>query len=192
MSIRKDPTIDVLRLLENLKVLAQKPKTFAGLAFGYDAEEMVMQIEKIRATLPREVKDAASLAKESERIMETAKEDADRAMDLAKAQGDRSLAEAKKEAERLIEQARLQQEQMVSESEILKLAKAQADEVRHSAERESSQMRRGADRYAHDVLSNLENVVGKVLSQVERGRAELDVTEKDLTPATIRDKVKAL
>src|SRR5436190_6170714 len=123
MSIRKDTTIDVLRLLENLKVLAQKPKCFVGLAFGYDAEEMVMQIEKIRATLPREVKDAASLAKESERIIETAKEDADRSIDQAKVQSDRVLAEAKKEADRVVEQARLQQEQMVSESEILKLAK---------------------------------------------------------------------
>ena len=72
------------------------------------------------------------------------------------------------------------------------LAKAQADEVRHAAERESSQMRRGADRYAHDVLSNLENSVGKVLSQVERGRSELEHVEKDLAPATMRDKVKAL
>src|SRR5436190_22785220 len=105
MSIRKDTTIDVLRLLENLKVLAQKPKTFVGIAFGYDATEMVMQIEKIRATLPREVKDAASLAKESERILETAKDDADREIDQAKSQAERLLAEAKKEAERLVEQA---------------------------------------------------------------------------------------
>lgn len=192
MSIRKDSTIDVLRLLENLKVLALKPKSFVGIAFGYDAEEFVMQIEKIRATLPREVKDAATVAKESERIIESAKDDATRELDQAKSQGERALAEAKKEAERLIEQARLQQEQMISESEILKLAKSQADELRHTAERESSQMRRGADRYAHDVLSNLENSVGRVLSQVERGRAELDHVGKDALPVTMKDRVKAI
>ena len=192
MSIRKDPTIDVLRLLENLRDLAQKPKSFIGISFGYNEEEMVMQIEKIRASLPREVKDAAILAKESERIKESAQEDADQRVGQATDQAQRVLSEAKKEAERLVEQARLQQEQMVSESEILKLAKAQADEVRHSAERESSQMRRGADRYAHDVLSNLESSVGKVLSQVERGRTELEHVEKDLAPATLRDKVKSL
>lgn len=192
MSLRKDPTIDVLRLLENLRDLAQRPKSFAGIAFGYNGEEMIMQIEKIRATLPREVKDAASLARESDRIIEAAKEDADRTLAQSHAQAERALAEAKKEAERIVEQARLQQEQMVSESEILKLAKAQADEVRHSAEREANQMRRGADRYAHDVLSNLEASVGRVLSQVERGRAELEHVERELAPATIRDKVKAL
>ncbi len=191
MAIRKDPTIDVLRLLDNLKTLAQKPKCMLGIAFGYNAEEMVMQIEKIRATLPREVKDAASVAKESERIIEGANEDAARAMDQAKAQAERTIAEAKKEAERLIEQARLQQEQMVSDSEILKLAKAQADEVRHTAERESSQMRRGADRYAHDVLSNLESVVGRVLSQVERGRSELEKNEPEPV-APMKERIKAL
>lgn len=192
MAIRKDPTIDVLRLLENLRDLAEKPKSFMGIAFGYNEQELVMQIEKIRATLPREVKDAASVTRESERIMETAKEDADKAIEQANGQADKILAEAKREAERLVEQARLQQEQMINDSEILKLAKAQADEVRHSAEREANQMRRGADRYAHDVLTNLENSVSRVLSQVERGRAELDNVEKDAAPTTMRDKVKAI
>jgi cell division septum initiation protein DivIVA len=192
MASRKDPTIDVLRLLENLKEVAQKPKCFMGVAFGYDAEEMVMQIEKIRATLPREVKDAASLSRESERIIEGAKEDSDQLLRQAQAQAARALEEAKAEADRLIEQGRLQQQQMVVESEILKLAKAQADEVRQAAERESSQMRRGADRYAHEVLSNLEASVGKVLTQVERGRAELDNVLKDSSATPVREKVKAL
>lgn len=192
MAIRKDPTIDVLRLLENLRDLAKQPKSFLGISFGYNEEEMIMQIEKIRATLPREVKDAASVARESDRIMETAKEDADRMIEQASAQGEKILADAKKEAERLVEQGRLQQEQMINDSEILKLAKAQADEVRHSAEREANQMRRGADRYAHDVLSNLENSVSRVLAQVERGRTELEHVEKDPAPTTMRDKVKAI
>lgn len=191
MSHRVDPTIDVLRLLDSLRALAERPKTFAGLALGYDKDEFTMQIEKIKATLPREVRDAASIARETERILEVAKEDADRSQDQAKAQADRIIAEAKEEAERIASQARLQQEQMVSDSEILKLAKAQAEEVRQSAEREASQMRRGADRYAHDVLSNLESAVGRILAQVERGRAELDSAAKE-APALMREKAKAL
>jgi cell division septum initiation protein DivIVA len=190
MAIRKDPTIDVLRLLENLKTQVANPHRFLGVTFGYNPDDLLMQIEKIRATLPREVKDAASVAKETERILETARSDADSTIYQAKAQAERLVEEAKAEAHRLVEQARLQQEQMVAESEVLKLAKSQAEEIRHTAERESYQMRRGADRYAHDVLTNLESVVGRVLAQVERGRVELETPESALTAP--RDKARAL
>ncbi|MBS1713643.1 MAG: hypothetical protein JST30_04830 [Armatimonadetes bacterium] len=192
MSIRKDPAIDVLRLLENLKTLAQRPRRALGVTFGYDPDEMVMQIEKIRASLPREVKDAATIAKETDRILESAKEEADRSVDQAGSQAQRILAEAKAEAERIVTQAKLQQEQLLSESEVFKLAKAQADEVRHNAEREASQMRRGADRYAHDVLSKLEASVGKILAQVEKGRSELETVEREPAAVPVREKVKAL
>ncbi|MCW5940026.1 MAG: hypothetical protein KF884_10090 [Fimbriimonadaceae bacterium] len=192
MSNQRDSTLDVLRLLDNLRQLAAKPKTFAGIAFGYNAEEMVMQIEKVRASLPREVKDAASIARATERILESANEEAVVTVDQAKVQADRTIAEAKAEAERIVEQARLAQEQMIADSEILKLAKAQADEVRNSAERESNQMRRGADRYALEVMTQLEATVGKVLAQVERGKTHLSESETALAAQPLREKVKAL
>ena len=183
MSIRKDYTIDVLRLLDGLKQQVEAPRTFGSIAFGYSKDNLVMQIEKIRASMPREVKDAATVARESERIIESAKEEAETLSDQTKREHDRIIGEAKAEAERLIEQARLQQEQMINESEVLKLAKAQSEEIRNAAERDSQQMRRGADRYALDTLHNLEQVVGRVLTAVERGKAELESTQ-DPAPQT--------
>lgn len=174
MAIRKDFTIDVLRLLDNLKALAEKPRVFMGLALGYDKEELVIQIEKIRASLPRDVKDAASLTREMDRIMESANQDAMTTLDQAKRESERLVVEAKREAERILEQARLQQEQMIEESEVLKLAKAQSEELRNAAERDCQQMRRGADEYAYDQMRRLADHLGRMLSSAERAKAELE------------------
>lgn len=189
MAVRKDYTIDVLRLLDNLRALAEEPRTFLGLSVGYNPNEMVMQIEKIRASLPKEVKDASTLARETERIVEEAHDEANRAREQSKRDAAQLMDEAKAEAERILEQARLQQAQMIAESEVLKLAKAQSQEIRNAAERDSQQMKRGADRYAHDVLSNLESVVGRVLTTIERGKAEIVVSEGAATPT--RERIKA-
>jgi len=188
MSIRKDYTIDVLRLLDGLKQQVEAPRSMMGLTFGYNKENLVMQIEKIRASMPREVKDAATVARESERIIESAREEADTMSDQMRREAERILAEARAEAERLLEQARLQQEQMISESEVLKLSKAQSEEIRNAAERDSQAMRRGADRYALDTLNNLETVVGRVLSAVERGKAELE--SQDQNPVPQRERIR--
>lgn len=187
--MKRDFTIDVIRLLDNLKGLAEKPKTIVGLTFGYNAEEMVMQIEKVKASLPRDLKDAASMAKESERIVQNAAEEADTMRVQAEREGQSIVEEAKREAERIISQARLEQERMLGENEVLKLAKAQSDELRNNAEREAQQLRRGAERYAADTLTQLESVVGRVLNTIERGKAELDTSE---SPVPVRERAKVL
>lgn len=178
MSNRMEVANEVMRLLENLKQTAYKPRRvpILGITFGYDPDAMSMAIDKIRATLPKEMKDAAGIAREGERIIETARDEAAALVDSARAQADRLLAESKAEAERILEQARIQSERLVADSEVLKIAKAQADEIRSYAERESLQLRRGADRYAHDALTKLEATVARILSEVERGKSTLDTT----------------
>lgn len=166
--------LDILRMLEQLNELIEKPKGFGPVTWRLNREELTMQIAKIRASLPNELKNAAQTVRESERIVESAREDASMTAESARKERDRVLAEARAEAERIVEAARIQQERMITESEILKLAKAQSEEIRSSADRESIQVRRGAEKYAHDVLSQLESVVGKVMTTIERGKTEMD------------------
>lgn len=172
--MKKDYNIDVLRLLENLNGLAEKPRSFMGLTVGFNKEEFQIQIDRIKGSLPRDVKEASSLLRETERVMENADDQASRVLDQAKREAAQTIEESLQQAGRTLEQARLQQEQMVSESEVLKLSKAQAEEVRRSAENDAAALRREADRFAYETLDNLEAVVGKVMSTVERGRSELD------------------
>jgi cell division septum initiation protein DivIVA len=166
--------MDILRILDELHEHAvERPRTFGPIAFGLDKDEVAMYIHKVRASLPAEVKQAVQTVRESDRIVETAREDALHTVENAKKEADRILAEARQDAERVIEQARIQQERMISESEILKLAKAQSEEIRNSADREATQTRRGAEQYAIDVLSQLEGVVGKAMTIIDRGKQEM-------------------
>jgi len=182
--------MDVLRILDDLNTLVvDKPRHFGPVTWGLNKDEISMQITKIRASLPNEVKAAAATVRDAEQIMNRAREDASKTTESAQKESDRIIGEARKEAERLIEQARLQQEHMIGESEILKLSKAQAEEVRNAAEREATVMRRGAESYARDVLSQLEGVVGKVMTTIERGKQEMTRPELP-AQAVVREKEK--
>ncbi len=170
--------VDILRLLDDLKTMTvDEPRGFMGLTWGLDKDRVTMHIAKVRASLPQELKQAAQTVRESERIVDSAREDANMTLDGARKESDRLLQEARSEAEKIVEHAKSQQSIMVMESEILKLAKAQSEEVRATADRDSMQMRRGAESYARDVLNQLEGVVGRVMSAIDRGKSELDRAE---------------
>jgi vacuolar-type H+-ATPase subunit H len=173
MSIRKDYSIDVLRLLENLKKDIGTKRNFGKLVFGLDKDEICFQIDQIRASMPREMKDAASLTRETERVLSSAEEEASALYDAAQTKSAQLLADAEQRAALIVQQAELKAQQLVQEDEITRIAKAQADELRKSAEKDAREMKRGADHYAADTLENLENVVGKVLRTIETGKREL-------------------
>ena len=186
--MRRDLTTDVFKQLDVLRAELEKPKAFMGLAIGYNQEECVTQVDKIRAGMPREFKDAASIARETERMVYEAQSDAVVMVDEAKAEAHRLVTEAQSEADRVVEAARLTHDQLVSESEVLKVAKAQSEEYKASVERECRDLRRQADHYAYDVLSKLERAIGKVHQTVERGRAELE--QPDSVVVQVREKAR--
>lgn len=177
-------------MLENLNDLVDKrPKYFGPLCWGMNRDEVVMQIAKIRASLPQEVKQAATVTRESERIVETAREDANLTLEKAQREGERLLTETRAEIERLIEQAKIEQQRLVAENEILKIAKAQAEEVRNEANRDALQMRRGAEDYAHELLTQLERVVGKIMATVENGKQEIRPSTPEHAVVPARDRM---
>ncbi len=180
--IKKDYNIDVLRLLENLNSLAEKPRSFLGITLGFNRQEFQIMIDRIKGSLPREVKDASNLLRETERVKEGAEDEAGRIIDQGRREAARVIEDSSQQAARIIEQASLTQQQMLSESEVLKLAKAQIEELRRNVENEVSAMRRDVDRFAFDTLDNLEAVVGKVMNTVERGRAELSRPKQQQSP----------
>lgn len=182
--------MDILRLLEELQeITVERPKSVFGVTWNYSREEVLMQISKVRASLPQELKQAVNLTRESERIVESAREDATTTLENSRRESQRIVEEAKQEAARIVEQGRLNQQQMIADSEVLKIAKAQAEDLRNTADRDAANMRRGAENYAYDVLSQLEGVVGKVMTTIERGKSEV----RDETPTTVpagREKVR--
>lgn len=180
---------DILRMLQELhEQVVDKPKYVGAMAWGINRDEVSIQIAKIRASLPTELKQASAKVRESEKLVDTAKEDANATKEVARREAAKFIEEAKRETERILEQAKVQQGRLVSDSEVLKLAKAQAEEIRNSADQDANHIRRGAEKYALDVLVQLEGVVGKVMSTVEKGRNEL---ERAPDSAVIQSKERA-
>jgi cell division septum initiation protein DivIVA len=186
-----EETLDILRLLDEVTELAvERPRRIIGkIYWGLDPEEVQIHLAKVRASLPNELKQAVQTVRESERIVDSAREDATMTLDSARKEADRILNEARREAEKIVEHAKMQQERMIHESEVLKLAKAQAEEIKNNADREALQMRRGADKYASDVLGQLESVIGRALTSVEKGRTEMERVEQAAVQA--REKARA-
>ena len=178
--------MDILRLLDELHDLAcEQPHHVVGpLYWGLDTDEISMQITKIRASLPQDLKVAVTTARETDRLIENAKEDAKTIVDKSQSESERIIADARAEAERILEQARIQQTSMVADNEILKLTKAQSEEIRNAAERDATSMRRGAEKYAFDVLSQLEGVVGKVMTTIDKSKAEIAPRDTASIPQT--------
>lgn len=180
--------MDILRLLDELNdMVLEEPRRMGPFTMGLDREEVSMMISKIRASLPTELKQAASTVRESEHVLQRANDDANQTLEGARREAERIIGEAQGEAQRMIERAKIEQERMTTESEVLKLAKAQSEEIRNAADRESKEMRRGAERYAYDVLSQLEAVVGKVATTIERGKSEVRPASDPIQP--VREKV---
>lgn len=168
--------VDIFRLLDDLEELHERAKHIPlvnGL-IGFDHEQFYYLVLKIRANLPEDLKKAHRVAKDTERIVEEARDAASQQLDTGRAEANRVIEEARTEAARLIEQARGQAAAMVDNTEISRLATAQAHEIVRRAETEASEIRKGADEYAKDVLVNMEGVLGKALSTVQRGREMLD------------------
>lgn len=178
--------MDVFRLLDELEELPEKSRHLPfNTLIGFDHEQFYYLVLKIRANLPDDMKKAQRVARDSERIVDEARDvavqqlesgrvEASRLLEHAKADSDRALESARAEANRIIESARHQAAAMIEKNEIVRMATAQAHEIIRSAETESSEIRKGADDYAKDVLANLENIMGKAISTVQRGRETLD------------------
>ncbi|MBI2842467.1 MAG: hypothetical protein HYX78_03625 [Armatimonadetes bacterium] len=161
---QRGPEVDILKLLDKLEDIVDGGLfEIWGRAYGIKTEEFHMLINKIRASLPDEVRTATRLASDSDKIVSAAREEA--AM---------SVERAREEAVRLVDEAKSQAAQLVESSEINRLAAAQAREIVASAEASAREVRRGADEYAREVLANLENFTAKLMGTIQRGREKLE------------------
>lgn len=155
---------DILKLLDSLEELAENTYSFFGRAWGLDLEEFHMLTNKVRASLPDEVRRACRVANDSDKIVSAAKEEAaiitERAME---------------ESNRIVEEARQMAAKLIETSEINRLAKAQAQDLVANAEGSAREIRRGADEYAREVLASMENHLANVMGTLQKGRERLEV-----------------
>ena len=121
-------------------------------AWGVDEEKFFTLLNKLRASLPEDLKKASRIARESDRI----------------------LAEAHEQAAQILAEVQEQAALLVSNDEISKQAVKQAEEILQRAREEAEETRRQVNDYAKRVLTNLEGYTSKLLTMIERGRLRLE------------------
>lgn len=169
--------IEILQLLKQLEELVENTRYIAllKLTYGLDHDEFFVLVNRIRASLPEDVKRASNLTRERNRILDTAREEANHIIE-----------ESRAEAGRILEEARLQAQRLVDQSEIVLMAKEQARQIVASAQEDARQIRRGADEYARDVLNNLEAVLAKAIGTIQRGKEKLEESLEEIPVGSAR------
>ena len=121
-----------------------------------DEDRLLDMLDRIRTTLPEEIRQAKWIIQEREKV----------------------LAETKKEAGRIMEDVQKQMERRVDESEITRQARIKAEETIERAENIAREIKQGAREYADELLNELEKRIESVISEIRTGRAELKGLKK--------------
>lgn len=163
----RGPRFEVLKLLEELEEYVEGSKQVMNKALFVDLDEFFARTNRIKAAVPDEIKRAARITRESQRIAEDAKEEARRILEEARAEVEQQLQGAREEGTRLVD-----------EHEITRLATEKAAEILAHSERQAEEIRRGALAYAREVLGNLEGSVTAVLTSIQNGQRQLSPEPK--------------
>jgi cell division septum initiation protein DivIVA len=116
-----------------------------------DEDKLLDYVDRMRTTLPDELRQAKWVLQEREKV----------------------ITDSKKEATRLIEDARMKLDRQAEESEIVRQAQIKAEEIIQKAEAVAREIKQGARDYADEILKGLEEELDKLAEQIKSGRMEL-------------------
>jgi len=144
--------VDLLSALNELEELIESSGKIPLTKRVMMDEDRVLDIlDRIRTTIPDEIRQARWIIQEREKVLD----------------------DSQKEAMRILEDAQKQVEKRADESEVTRQAKVVAEEIVAKAEATAREIKESARQYADDILANLQESLGRILTQIEQGRAEL-------------------
>ncbi|NTW05508.1 MAG: ATPase [Peptococcaceae bacterium] len=115
-------------------------------------EELVLDMmDRIRTTLPEEIRQAKWIIQEREKVM----------------------SDTKKEAGKLLEDVQKEMERQVDENEITRLARKKSEEIIERAEMVAQEIKQGARDYADEILQDIEMRIEVVNKEIQDARMEL-------------------
>jgi cell division septum initiation protein DivIVA len=155
--------VATLRLLDELEEMIEDCMPLGKRALWVNVDEFFTLTNKIRVSLPQELRRAERFVRDGERLLAE-----------SRSQAERIVQEAQREADRVVQDASAKADQLTLESEITRTATAKAKLILQEAEEHARGIRRGADEYARDVLENLDEYVSRVASSIQRGREKLE------------------
>ena len=144
--------MDVLGLIDEIEDIVETagslPLTSKVLV---QKEELLDIISELRIKLPDEIKQAAWIKEERERI----------------------ISEANKDAEQIIKETRLKLEELVSKEEVLKDANERAKDLMNKAQIASTNLKRSSLEYSDKLLMNAQENLKDMITTLNENRTEL-------------------
>ena len=125
--------MDIIKLLNELDRLIDEQKTVMGLAWNFHAEDYLDLTNKIRASLPEDVKKASRVTAESDKIVDSARDAAEQTLEDATVEADEIVREARINAERHLRETEAETNKMNMTAEAL--AKKTVEDARARAEK---------------------------------------------------------
>ena len=119
--------------------------------FMFDRGEMVAILDELRAELPADLRRAAALLEERDKI----------------------IGAGKRESDRIVSEAEAEHNRLVSVNEITVSAEHEASRLIGEARAEAQRLREEVDDYVDTALANFEQFLTRALASIERGRDKM-------------------
>lgn len=139
------------------ELIESSPKVPMTRRVLVDEDRLLDYLDRIRTSLPEELRQAKWVIQEREKV----------------------ITDSKREALRIMEDAEKQLEKKADESEITRKAQEIAAQIQAQAEDVAMQIKEGAREYADEILAELENRLENIKQQIVAGREELQGMKKD-------------
>ena len=144
--------MDVLKLIDEIEDIVEEGTSLPfSKKIMVDVDEILDIIKEIRIRLPDEIKQAAWIKEEKQRI----------------------LAEAQKDADNMLNEAEYRLEELIDQEGITKAAKERAEEIINKAQTTAKEIRLGAMEYADSLLLETQEQLKDVIGQLNENRKEL-------------------
>lgn len=148
---------DVLGMLEELEEIIDRATKIPLSGKVLVDDNLVFDlIDRIRAALPEEIRDAQWILSERQRIMD----------------------EAQSESQRIMERGKTYVEKLSEENEIAKQAQTYAEDLVKQAQAYAREVKIGALQYADEMLFYAEGKLSESIQAVKRNREELKIKAK--------------
>lgn len=139
------------------ELIESSPKVPMTKRVLVDEDRLLDYLDRIRATLPEELRQAKWVLQERDKV----------------------ITDSKREALRIIEDAEMQLEKRAVDSEVTRKAQEIGEEIRQRSEEVARQIKQGAMDYADEMLGELEETLSSILVQIQTNRSELKGAPKE-------------
>jgi len=151
--------MDIIKLLNELERLIEDQKTVMGLTVNFHPDDYLDITNKIRASLPEEVKRASRVTAESDKIVDGARETAEQTLEDATSEADQIIRDARLNVERMLREAEAHSNKMTLSAEAT--SKQTIDDSRQKAEKMLVDAHNQAEKMAADAVRQSELMVSQ-------------------------------